>query len=665
MALWAVASDTTVPTRKGHPKGLYRLFFIEMWERLAFYTMLGVLLLYATDYERGGLGLDAATGNAIYGSYLAFVYFTPFPGGMLADRFLGYRRAVFIGGVLMAASLLLMSIQGTMFFMTGLVGLVLGNGLFKPNISVMVGNLYDSDDPRRAAGFNIFYMGINIGALISTLVAAPLLRNYFGWLWTFRAAGIGLLIGVVILIFSWKVLDRADRQPERDPDDMGFGSILTKILAPAFITGIVGFFLAKSFLPDAPMSPMDIGFLLGMVPVIVFFVRLPKAAKPDERAGLRTLLPIYLAGGTFFMILHLNGSAMTQWARDTTSRDVAWMPASYKQEALPSYYLNARADVPRPDPRSLAVAGSAKVARMFGQQRLDESSVQTIVDASSGTLEVREFTPEVDVSGLSAVDQKIFTRAVAVYKDGAVTVNEGKDSHGAPTISVDLDPAARLVRRVAFVREIEGGDPIGVYVVDDGLFSKVYKGYEERFGSPPKTLPPGEFVRVVNSEVYQSWNAGFVIVLTPILVAFFGWCMARGRPISTAHKMFYAMCLTTISLLFMALAGYFTDGGASKVSGLWLVGFYILVTTGELMLSPVGLFLVTKLSPKRLAGLAMGGWFLATAFGNKFSGFFGGIQGSMSPTGFFLVLAGAAGAVAVVLRIMLPKLDTTIKRYGG
>lgn len=665
MALCGVASDPTPPVRKGHPKGLYRLFFIEMWERLAFYTMLGVLLLYITDYERGGLGLDSATGNAIYGSYLAFVYFTPFPGGMLADRFLGYRRAVFMGGVLMAASLLLMSIQGTVFFMTGLVGLVLGNGLFKPNISVMVGNLYDADDPRRSAGFNIFYMGINIGALISTLVAAPLLRNYFGWLWTFRAAGIGLLIGVVILIFSWKVLGQADRQPERDPDDMGFGSIMTKILVPAFATGVAGFFLAKSFLPNAPMSPMDIGFLLGMVPVIVFFVRLPKAAKPEEKAGLRTLLPIYLAGGTFFMILHLNGSAMTQWARDTTSRDVGWMPASYKQEALPSYYVNAREDVPRPDPRSLAVASSPETARMFGQQRLDEKSVQAIVDASSGTLDVKSFAPEVDASSLSGNERAIFNRAVAVYKDGAITVKEGKDSHGAPTISVDLDPTARLNRRVAFVREIEGSDPVGVYVVDDKLFTTIYKGYEERFGHAPKTLPPGEFVRVVNSEVYQSWNAGFVILLTPILVGFFAWCTRKKRPISTAHKMFYAMCLTTISLLFMALAGFFTEGGASKVSGLWLVGFYLLVTTGELMLSPVGLFLVTKLSPKRLAGLAMGGWFLATAFGNKFSGFFGGIQSSMSPTGFFLVLAGAAGAVALILRIVLPKLDETIKHYGG
>ena len=107
-----------------------------------------------------------------------------------------------------------------------------------------------------------------------------------------------------------------------------------------------------------------------------------------------------------------------------------------------------------------------------------------------------------------------------------------------------------------------------------------------------------------------------------------------------------------------------TDG-AAKVSGLWLVGFYMVITLGELMLSPMGLSLVTKLAPKRLVGLAMGGWFLATAFGNNFSGFFGGIQGSMSPVSFFLVLACLAGAVAVFIRVLLPRLDEVIKRYGG
>ena len=155
-----------------HPAGLYRLFFTEMWERLAFYTMLNILLLYTTDSERGGLGLTSAEGNEIYGLYLAFVYFTPFPGGMLADRYLGYRKAVFIGAVFMSGGLFLMSIPGSTYFITGLVGLIVGNGFFKPNISVMVGNLYEAGDPKRDAGFNIFYMGINIGAFVASFLSS-------------------------------------------------------------------------------------------------------------------------------------------------------------------------------------------------------------------------------------------------------------------------------------------------------------------------------------------------------------------------------------------------------------------------------------------------------------------------------------------------------------
>ena len=115
----------------------------------------------------------------------------------------------------------------------------------------------------------------------------------------------------------------------------------------------------------------------------------------------------------------------------------------------------------------------------------------------------------------------------------------------------------------------------------------------------------------------------------------------------------------------MAGAGMMSDGGTIKVSSLWLAGFYGIVTLGELMLSPMGLSLVTKLTPKRLVGLTMGGWFLATAFGNNFSGFFGGIQGMMTPVSFFLLLAGLAALAAGFIRVLLPRLDATLKQYGA
>jgi dipeptide/tripeptide permease len=658
---------------KGHPKGLYALFFTEMWERLAFYTMLGILLLYATDTERGGLGLPSAEGNEIYGLYLAFVYFTPFLGGMIADRFMGYRRAVALGGLMMASGLFMMSVQGYFTFVGGLVLLILGNGFFKPNISVMVGNLYEKGDPKRDAGFNIFYMGINIGALIATLLAASV-RNELGWLWTFRVAGIGLLVSLAILAINWKTLERADRQPERGEDDMSLGAIALKILAPAFGVGILGYFAAVWWLPDGiAMRPAVCGFLAGMIPVIVFFVRMGLTAPPEEKDGLLALLPIYVAGGTFFMILHLNGSAMTQWARDNTDREVGAVPAAFQQEAMPGYYSNAPADVRRPHRDSLLAVESTEIARMYGLQRMDEAAVAKV--AALPGVEVKEIT-EAPAEGSwvdalvaivvppgderASADEIAWKRSVSVFADGEVTVVEGTDSHGHHTVSVEVPDTAKPIKRVAFIRQSDEG-PVASYLVDQETFDQVY----EAVGDGGETLERGAFLRVVNPEVYQIWNPLFVIIGTPLVVAFFAWLVARGRELTTARKIFMGMCLTTGALLLMALAGFLSDDGSVKVAGLWLAGFYAIVTIGELCLSPMGLSLVTKLSPKRLVGLTMGGWFMASAFGNNFSGFFGGIQGQMTPKAFFLLLAFLAALVALFIYLLLPRLDAAIKKYGA
>jgi amino acid/peptide:H+ symporter len=645
----------------GHPKGLFPLFFTEMWERLAFYTMVGILLLYTTDTERGGLGLPASQGNEIYGLYLAFVYFTPFLGGMLADRFLGYRRAVALGGLLMGGGLLMMGLPGFTFFVLGLIGLIVGNGFFKPNISVMVGNLYQPGDPKRDSGFNIFYMGINIGALTATLILAPLMRNEFGWLWTFRAAGIGVLIAVVILITQWRVLAAADRQPQRGEGakDSALGKIVLVIVL-FFAFGAIGYMVAE-WLNLQLVRPSDFGFLIGSIPVILFFVWLGLSANQKERAGLLALLPIYVAGGAFFMILHLNGSAMTQWARDETDRR-AEGPAKMlttalpfiEQEALPSYYVNASPEVPRPHPDSLLVVESEKLARMDGPQRMDEAAVERI-DSMEG-VEARSIGPD------SPEEWK--NRASSVYEAGVVEVEETTGAHGERMISVSVPDGAQAERRVVFLSTVKG-EQLPLFVVHDELFQQLYDDYRARYGKDPELLARGRYLSVINPEVYQSWNPFFVIVLTPLVVAFFAWRVRKNTPVPTAHKLLYGMIFTTVALLFMSAAGLFTEGGTIKVSGLWLMSFYMIITIGELCLSPMGLSLVTKLTPARLVGLTMGGWFLATAIGNKFSGFFGGVQGLMDPMYFFLVLAGLSALVALFILAVLPKLDKAIKSYGA
>ena len=635
---------------KGHPTGLKALFFTEMWERLGFYLMLGILFLYIIDTERGGLGFTTAIAGEIYGTYMALVYFTPFLGGMIADRLLGYRRSVLIGGLLLAAGYFSLGIRTMPNFYAGLTLLCLGNGLFKPNISAMVGNLYAPDDPRRDSGFNIFYMGINIGATLSALLAAPL-RNLWSFNMAFAAAGVGMLVGVVVLVINWRALANADSPPETAEGDFGLKQVMAIILAPAIAVAIVAYFVGQQIpLVTETIGPITFGFLLGMVPVAWYFANLVRKAGPEEKPGLAALIPVYIAGGAFFMVLHLSGGLITVFAEHNTDRRAEWVPTAtefYAQKAMPSYYINASADLPRPDERTLYVVPD-RVESMFGARILSESAVAAIrADGASGILVADTATPGVDA-----------TFACAVYPDANVVVATAKDAHGVETTSVKIEPEKTpAVGTVALERSIDGSN-VPVIMVSQATRDAVYGN-----GAAAPRLAPGKYVRLLNAELLTGFlNPFFVVVCTPIVVWFFGWRTKMGKAISTARKIFYGMLITMVSVLVMALVATLGGDGAAKTSMMWLVLYYLIITFGELCLSPMGLSLVTKLAPKRLVGLMMGGWFLSTAIGNKMSGFISGLEPGAT---MFVVLAAAILGVAGFIFAMLPRLDAAIKKYGA
>lgn len=217
MVRGAITARLTGKNYFGHPSGLYVLFFTEMWERFSYYGMRALLVLYMTQYllidparASSIFGYDALfqmltavfgpmtvqqMSSQLYGLYTGFVYFTPFFGGMLADRVMGQYRSVYLGGILMAIGHFLMASERC--FLLALFFLILGNGAFKPNISTQVGNLYPQGDPRRDSAFTIFYMGINLGAFFSPLVCGTLGQTV-GWHWGFGAAGVGMLVGLVV-----------------------------------------------------------------------------------------------------------------------------------------------------------------------------------------------------------------------------------------------------------------------------------------------------------------------------------------------------------------------------------------------------------------------------------------------------------------------------------
>ena len=635
-----------------HPKGLYTLFFTEMWERLGFYLMVGILYLYIIDTERGGLGMSNATAGEIYGTYLAFVYFTPFLGGMIADRFLGFRRSVFFGGILMAAGYFSLGVRSLPFFFAGLTLLCLGNGLFKPNISAMVGNLYDAGDSRRDAGFNIFYMGINIGASVSALLAAPL-RNLWSFNTAFTAAGVGLVVGTGILVLNWKKLGVADIQSEAEDDDFGMKQILTIILLPAAAFGAIGYFVGAKlpFVVDS-IGPITFAFLIGMLPIMAYFALLVKKASPEEKPGLAALIPVYVAGGAFFMILHLSGGLMTVFAENSTDRQAEWIPRAtefYAQKAMPSYFINADPELARPDERTMVVAGS-EAESMFGARIL----TKTVADRLSSDPELGLTLGDVSTV---AEDERFF--ANKIFKDEVVQVSTAKDAHGVATTSVKIVPENTPPLDEGVLTRTIDGKIVPVVLVSEETLNGVYRNTD----SETPTLAPGQYVRLVNAEMITGLlNPVFVVLLTPVVVFFFAWRAKKGKPVSTARKIFYGMVITAVSLFVVVIGAKLGHDGAAKTSMLWLALYYVVITCGELCLSPMGLSLVTKLSPKRLVGLMMGGWFLATSIGNKLSGFISGLE----PTAqMFTILAVAILGVAAFIYALLPRLDSAIKKYGA
>jgi POT family proton-dependent oligopeptide transporter len=197
----------------GHPRGLSTLFFTEVWERFSYYGARAILVLYmVAPASSGGLGMETARAAAIYGAYTGSVYFTALPGGWIADRYLGARLAVLIGGCLIAAGNFAMAAGNLTVFFAGMVVIALGTGLLKPNVSSMVGGLYSESDPRRDSGFSIFYMGINIGAMVSPLVCGYLGQRV-GWHLGFAAAGIGMVIGLIQYSTNRRHLEQVGNRP--------------------------------------------------------------------------------------------------------------------------------------------------------------------------------------------------------------------------------------------------------------------------------------------------------------------------------------------------------------------------------------------------------------------------------------------------------------------
>jgi POT family proton-dependent oligopeptide transporter len=328
----------------GHPRGLATLFFTEMWERFSYYGMRALLILFMTaPVERGGLGFGVAKAGALYGLYTAMVFLLCLPGGWIADRITGQRRAVLYGGIVIAAGqFCLMAPSETMFYV-GLVLLMLGTGLLKPNVSTIVGQIYASGDQRRDAGFSIFYMGINLGALISPIVCGWV-GERISWRLGFGLAGVGMTAGLIQYAMGGKYLGAAGLYPaavENPEEDRrqkrraALGGMLA--LAVLVAAGALG--AAGVVEITAQRISNALGAVLVIISVAVFsWLIFGRGWTAEERKRSGAILVLFLASALFWSMFEQAGSSLSLFAERQTNRNVLGFefPASWFQFVQPA-----------------------------------------------------------------------------------------------------------------------------------------------------------------------------------------------------------------------------------------------------------------------------------------------------------------------------------------
>lgn len=554
-------SEVITTKNKGkHPKGLYYLFFTEMWERFGYYLMLGIFVLYMIDADKGGLAFDDKNAYDIFGTFIALTYLTPFLGGFLADKILGYTKAIYIGGALMGLGYIgIGAFQDITLFYVSMGCIIVGNGFFKPSISTLLGNLYSEEQYKenKDAGYNIFYMGINIGAFVCNIIAA-FMRNKFGWSEAFITAGVGMFLGLIIFSLGNKHIRHANVLKPSQEGDTTITSILVKVFAPAIVAGAIGWLIPGNIFG----SDSTDAFIFACIPVILFYVSLYVRAKSEDKKPIGALLAIFAVSLMFWAVFKQNGTVLTTWAKYYTDRSV---PATI-EKPLKNMFL---------------------------------------------------------VEGINYE-----TTEVSVYDDQYQVVKE----NGTPVK--------------------EQGKHIYFRNVND-------QQKMELEANPQKE------VYLYNTELFQSINPFWVIVLTPVVVGFFMYLRRRGKEPTTPAKIVLGMFISALSCIVLVAAVAASGNGAVKVSALWLVAAYGVITIGELCLSPMGLSLVSKLSPPRITALMMGGFFLSTAIGNKLSGVLASMWYNYEDkTNFFWVNFGLLLLATLIGLSILKSLNRALKEKG-
>lgn len=306
----------------GHPTGLSTLFYTEMWERMSYYGMRALLVLYMTlSIQEGGLGITVASATAIYGLYTGAVYFMGLPGGWIADRMIGSQNAIWYGGIIIMCGHLLLAIPHDSTFFIGLIFVVAGTGLLKPNIGALVGQLYPTGDERRDSGYTLYYMGINIGSIIGYLVCGWLQVNV-GYHWAFGAAAIGMGAGLIQFRLSLGKLRGHGANPTVKLSSLGMRRTQLALLSALALTAGLTYLIMSGSVAIDPVSLAQYVALLitvvflGYYAAIYLFTDLTDA----EKKSLGALFLVCVASTFFWAGFEQAGSSLNLFGRDYTDR---------------------------------------------------------------------------------------------------------------------------------------------------------------------------------------------------------------------------------------------------------------------------------------------------------------------------------------------------------
>jgi POT family proton-dependent oligopeptide transporter len=666
-------NDIFKSTVLGHPSGLFVLFFTEMWERFSYYGMRGILVLFLmSSIGIGGWDWTSQQALALYGTYTAMVYLTPILGGYLADNHIGYRKAVIWGALIMTLGHASMAIEfAHIFLYIGIGLLIIGNGLFKPNMTSIISHMYKDTPEKKDGAYTIFYMGVNAGAFLGILLCGYI-GEKVSWSYGFGLAGIFMLLGALQFYLAQGIFGDIGKEPDIKEDKETVLEFAEDRLNPftqldKIIIGISAF-IGLTWIINDPLSAIagvnflkvggaDISNYYILVGVFLFlFLLVSRIIRYPAQTRDRMVAIVIFAVMTvcFWACFEQAGGSMTIFANQYTGRIMSgsWATIFTVVNIL----------------ITVVPVGIITwvLIKLFGQTFNKYKFSNLVLGTSFVIIWALIFW---------MINRNLSSNALVVNYPTIERVIDGETVVTNVTETMNITAADKIVNKTTKVIEpgdIKIGDKLNLIEVRGKL---IYLNPQKSEAARLATKKAGKETPIITAtvesiienevEIAATWfgilNSLFIIMFAPL---FSKWWESKYNP-SAASK--YGLGLILLGIGFGALAfgsmSIPSGAEAATVSIIWLILAYLFHTLGELCLSPVALSYISKLVPGRMIALMFGVWYIAIAIGNKFAGLMGGkieeITSSYSLTTFFLIFTIVPiglGLLGILLNPIIKKL---------